>query len=223
MRLLLGPVLTLPLLLAACDQWDTDASARDRANAVLDCTSVEMTKIEDNHYRAEGCGRTIELLCTASELEPECIAMRPRGEGPARLSEVGAGGEQEPETAAPTGDDILREQAAMLEEADPDADDDAPLRVPPPPGAATPETSDAVTESEAQIRRGLDARRDDVLACAERNSVVVTVAYAVDGSVSISLAGDLRGTPQEGCVRAALQGVRVAAGQTGVVMHLLRR
>lgn len=221
MRLLLGPVLALPLLLAACDQWDTDTSARDRANAVLDCTSVEMTKIEDNHYRAEGCGRTIELLCTASELEPECIAMRPRGEGPARLSEVGAGGEQEPETPAPTGDDILRQQAAMLEEADPDADDEAPLRVPPPPGADT--ESDAVTESEAQIRRGLDARRDDVLACADRNSVVVNVAYAVDGSVSISLAGDLRGTPQEGCVRAALQGVRVAAGQTGVVMHLLRR
>ena len=220
MRLVLGPVLALPLLLAACDQWDTDTSARDRATAVLDCTSVEMTKVEDNHYRAEGCGRTIELLCTASELEPECIAMRPRGEGPSRLSEVGAGGEQEPVAPAPTGDDILREQAAMLEQADPDADDDAPLRVPPPPGAGE---NDAVMQSEAQIRRGLDARRDDVLACADRNSVVVNVAYAVDGSVSIGLAGDLQGTPQEGCVRAAFQGVRVAAGQAGVVMHLLRR
>jgi len=192
--------------------------------AVLDCTSVEMTKVEDNHYRAVGCGRTIELLCTASELEPECIAMRPRGEGPSRLSEVGAGGEQEPEpsTPAPTGDDILRQQAAMLEQADPDADDDAPLRIPPPPGAQ-PDEPDVVTASEEQIRRGLDARRDDVLACADRNSVVVNVAYAIDGTVSINLAGDLRGTPQEGCVRAALQGVRVAAGQTGVVMHLLRR
>ena len=221
MRPLFASVLALPLLLGACDQWDTDTSARDRANAVLDCTSVEMTKIEDNHYRAVGCGRTIELLCTASELEPECIAMRPRGAGPSRLAAIGAGGENEPARPLPTGDDILREQAAMLEPADPDADDDAPLRIPPPP--TQPEESNAVTASEAQIRRGLDARRDDVLACADRNSVVVNVAYAIDGSVSINLAGDLRGTPQEGCVRAALQGVRVVPGQTGVVMHLLRR
>jgi hypothetical protein len=218
MRLLLAPVLALPLFLGACDQWDTDTSARDRATAVLDCTSVEMTKVEDNHYRAVGCGRTIEVLCTAAELEPECVAMRPRGEGPSRLSEVGSGGEEEADTTpAPTGDDILRQQAAMLEPADPDADDDAPLRIPEAP--AEPQAN----ESEQTIRRGLDARREDVLACADRNSVVVNVAYAADGSVAITLAGDLRGSPQEGCVRAALQGVRVAEGQAGVVMHLLRR
>jgi hypothetical protein len=52
---------------------------------------------------------------------------------------------------------------------------------------------------------------------------VVRVRYALDGSVTVALAGDLEGSPEEGCVRAAIGGVRVEPGHEGVVMHLLRR
>lgn len=76
---------------------------------------------------------------------------------------------------------------------------------------------------EAQIRAGLDARRDDVMACANAERVAVRAAYAPDGSVEITLQGALRGSPEERCVQDALDGVRVdASDQAGVVIHLVR-
>ena len=78
-------------------------------------------------------------------------------------------------------------------------------------------------EIEARIRAGLDARRDDVLACAGRSPVAVRVAYAPDGSVDLTLQGELSGSAQQRCVQDALDGVRVAAsGRAGVVVHLVR-
>lgn len=77
-------------------------------------------------------------------------------------------------------------------------------------------------EIEATIRRGLDAHRADVLACTQRTASVVRVAYALDGTVTITLAGDLEGSPEEGCVRSMLEGVRVTRGREGTVLHLLR-
>lgn len=78
-------------------------------------------------------------------------------------------------------------------------------------------------ETEAQIRAGLRARRQDVLACTGRDRVAVRVAYAPDGSVSLTLQGDLESSPQQRCVQNVLSGVRVAAtGTAGVVVHLVR-
>jgi hypothetical protein len=62
-----------------------------------------------------------------------------------------------------------------------------------------------------------------VLACTGRSASVVRVRYALDGSITLTLAGDLEGSPEEGCVRAAIGGVRVDAGHEGTVMHLVRR
>jgi hypothetical protein len=91
-----------------------------------------------------------------------------------------------------------------------------------------PEQDEAVADTaspaiEAQIRAGLDARRADVLACAGVDRVGVRVAYAMDGSLDVTLQGDLRGGPEERCVQDALDGVRVdASDRAGVVIHLLR-
>lgn len=94
----------------------------------------------------------------------------------------------------------------------PDADDEAP-----------PTHGAEIELIEARIRGGLDAHRDDVLACTGRSASVVRVRYALDGSITLTLAGDLEGSPEEGCVRAAIGGVRVSAGHEGTVMHLVRR
>ncbi len=178
--------------------WEPENQARDRAIAVLDCTEVTVVKIADNRYRASGCGGTVEVLCTAGHNEPVCIVGRAREDlATSGLADQGAGGEDsDPETEGPSG---------------PEADDEAPA-----------DASAEVASIERTIRSGLDAHRDDVLACTSRSASVVRVRYSVDGSIALTLGGDLEGSPEEGCVRAAIGAVRVAPGHEGVVMHLLR-
>lgn len=78
-------------------------------------------------------------------------------------------------------------------------------------------------EVEARIRAGLEARKDDIFACTGLSRVGVRAAYAPDGSVSFSLQGELRESPEERCVEDALDGVRVVAtGHAGVIVHLVR-
>lgn len=168
----------IALEVSACSDWDTETQARERAVAVLGCHEVVVASRSHERFRIEGCGRSVDVLCTSGRNDPTCIAGRPSD---ATLSDVGAGGE-----------------------------------VPPPPEA--PPTSGR----EAVVRAGLDARRGDVLACASRPSVVVRATYASDGSVVFGLNGELAGSPEEGCVRAALDGVRVEPGEAGVVLHLVR-
>lgn len=86
-----------------------------------------------------------------------------------------------------------------------------------------PAPVETVSPQEQAIRRGLDARSEDVLACVDRPSVAVRVNHAADGSLSITLSGDLRDSPEEGCVRAAIGPVHVPPGAPGVVVHLVRR
>jgi len=84
------------------------------------------------------------------------------------------------------------------------------------------ETEEPPPDVEATIRGGLEARRDDVLACVGRDRIGVRAAYTGEGVVSLSLQGDLADTPEEACVRDALGGVRVAAtGEEGVIIHLV--
>lgn len=83
--------------------------------------------------------------------------------------------------------------------------------------------AEASNELETLIRAGLENRRDDIRACTGRERVAVRAAYAPDGSVDLTLQGELSGTPEERCVQDALDGVRVAAtGEAGVVVHLVR-
>ena len=107
---------------------------------------------------------------------------------------------------------------ARAEQGDPAEEPATDASERPPTVAATPDAT-----VEAQIRAGLDARREDVLACVGRDRVGVRAGYAPDGSVAFSLQGDLTGSPEEACVADALDGVRVPAnGEAGVVIHLVR-
>ncbi|MBN8609211.1 MAG: hypothetical protein J0L92_01405 [Deltaproteobacteria bacterium] len=192
------------LVLGACgSSWDPDHQARDQASTALDCSEVSLVKIADNRYRAEGCGGVVEVLCSAGHNEPVCLVGRARSEEHVSgIADLGSGGE-DPEGEGPSG---------------PDADDEHPIEA-----SDTSPPSDEVAAIETTIRGGLDAHRDDVLACTSRSASVVRVRYAFDGSVTITLGGDLEGSPEEGCVRAALGGVRVSGGHEGTVMHLVRR
>jgi hypothetical protein len=78
-------------------------------------------------------------------------------------------------------------------------------------------------EIEAHVRAGLEARRDDVLACVGAERAAVRAAYAPDGSVEFTLQGTLHDSPEERCVADALDGLRVAPDRgSGVVVHLVR-
>lgn len=81
--------------------------------------------------------------------------------------------------------------------------------------------AEASDEIERHIRAGLEGRREDVLACVGRERVGVRVGYAPDGSVDVTLQGELHESPEERCVQDALEGVRVGRGAAGTVVHLL--
>jgi hypothetical protein len=197
-------LLPLALLAAAgCGQFDTGTAARRSLAEHLGCAEaqVEMTQVGAYRYRGEGCGRTATVACTASRLEPECLR-----EGPAT-----AGGRAMPE------DDGRGAASAVQPSPDAHRADEEPT-APPPAVAERPDP-----DVEAQIRAGLDARREDVLACTGAERVAIRAGYAPDGSVALSLQGALADTPEERCVQDALDGVRVAAtGGAGVVIHLVR-
>ena len=85
-----------------------------------------------------------------------------------------------------------------------------------------PDSTDALPDIEQVIRGGLDARREDVLACVGRDRVGVRASYTPEGIVSLALQGELAGTAEERCVQQVLEGVRVrATGEEGVVIHLV--
>lgn len=173
------------LALAGCAQFDTGSAARRRASELLECDEedVGVTQVGAYRFRGEGCGRSVEVVCTAAALEPTCY----------RQGAVASSGGE-----APFEDDEAVEA------------DDTRAEAP-------------ATDVEARIRAGLDARRDDIVACVGRDRVAVRVAYDAEGAVTIGLQGELEGSPEEGCVRAALSGVRVApTGASGVVVHLVR-
>lgn len=91
-------------------------------------------------------------------------------------------------------------------------------------GAVATETAvENETETDSQLRATLDARREDVLACVSRERVVVRATWTAMGEVSWALDGELRGSPEEGCVRAALGALRVDAPNDGTLLHLVRR
>src|SRR3972149_5508311 len=73
------------------------------------------------------------------------------------------------------------------------------------------------------VRSQLELRRSDVLVCTGRSTVGVRATYAADGTLDLALQGELRGSPEEDCVRNALRDLRIAAPQhSGVGVHLIR-
>ncbi len=81
----------------------------------------------------------------------------------------------------------------------------------------------AGVEAESLVRALLDARREDVLACASRERVVVRASWSASGDVGWTLEGELAGSPEEGCARAALGPLHVDVTAAGTLLHLVRR
>ncbi|MFO0681757.1 MAG: hypothetical protein U0234_06890 [Sandaracinus sp.] len=216
-----GAIGALCAAAAGCESWDPSIRARERAQETWACESVELTQTEENRWHAIGCGHEGDFACTAGALEPTCIQVRTAGGEHPRDEE-----EEALEARAPEGLD--ESEAALWARAqhedpdlDPRADEGEAEAVPPPPPSATTATP-ASPEAEAAIRAGLDARRADVFACTQHDPTVVRVTYAADGTLEIHLAGGLAGSAEEGCVRAALSGVRAPESATGgAVLHLI--
>jgi len=73
------------------------------------------------------------------------------------------------------------------------------------------------------VRRLLDTRRAEILVCTGRSAVGVRATFAADGVLDLALQGELRGSPEEDCVRNALRELRISApDHSGVVVHLVR-
>lgn len=195
------------LSLSACGSWDDHTAARTFSRELLACFDVEVERTESHRFHARGCEREADVVCSEGALNPVCIQVASRDT---------SGGEA---TEVVDGEDV----DAMTDEGV----DEAPTRV---ASAATAEGTttesgsieEAPSPAEQAIRRGLDARSEDILACVDRSSVAVRVNHRVDGGISITLSGDLRDSPEESCVRVAIGDVRVPAGEAGVVVHLVR-
>jgi hypothetical protein len=221
--------------LGGCARWDTGNAARTSAAALLACAEeqVQVTPVADFRYRGEGCGRRVQVVCTAAALEPTCYRQgrveTSGGESVASAPEAGTARVREAEVAAPMESGALTEDAvdnaALGEVSEPSAGE-VSEGVRATAGSARVSTDAGAADAaaiEVRIRAGLDARREDVLACVGRERVAVRVTYDGEGAVRITLQGALEGSPEEGCVRAALEGVRVpGTGASGAVVHLVR-
>jgi hypothetical protein len=197
------------LLLVGCESWDPSIVARHRANEAFSCESVAVTQTEENRWHAVGCGQAGDFACTSGALEPTCIQVRSAG---------GEAPESEEDEAPADTRSIAESEAALYAEAahaDPDLDPSADESV-----AETRET-EAMSPVETAIRAGLDAHRADIYACTQHDPTVLRVTYTADGELEVHLAGGLEGSPEEGCVRAALSGARAPEGESGTVLHLV--
>jgi hypothetical protein len=90
------------------------------------------------------------------------------------------------------------------------------------PAGASSTTSapDAEWDVESALRDAVDAHASTVLVCTSQQPVAVALSWTADGALTIALRGALHGTPEEGCVAQALDGIRVpATGRTGTILH----
>jgi hypothetical protein len=73
--------------------------------------------------------------------------------------------------------------------------------------------------AEDALHAAIDLRRQGVADCTQQD-VVVVAAWSADGTVTISLLGDLAGSTSEECVQAALADVQAqATGNSGAITH----
>lgn len=179
--------------LVGCGTWESQERARTVAAEVMECPGVTVEPRGDERFHATGCGEEIDLACTSGGNEPRCERVRIRTAG------------AEAETVA--------ESVTVTE---------IPVATPEPygTGTAAPVVPAGDPAAEAALRASIDARRDDVLACAGSERVVVRVRTDANGAARITLGGALAGGAEEGCVRAALSDL--TAPPSIEVIHLVR-
>lgn len=187
-------ILVASATLVACASFDASVRARHLATEALACDAVALEPRGEAVWHAEGCGRAIDVACTTAHAEPQCTRVRLRTSQAASRSDASM-------RAAP--------------------EDAVPSRRSREPSGETRGPSGETREQ--ALRTVLEARRQDVLACVERDRVAVRARWDAQGAVTLALLGDLAGSPEEGCVRAALDDFRAPPGEPGEIVHLLRR
>ncbi|MDQ3035677.1 MAG: hypothetical protein M3Y87_24945 [Myxococcota bacterium] len=193
------------IAMPGCAGWDAEAQARDRAREWLDCDEVELEAAAETAWHARGCGRSVDVACSTSANSPHCIQVRIATRG------------GEDELAAP-------DHVADADDQPVSASDPVPATDPAPASETASASAFAATSSERALRAALDAHRDDLLACVSRDRVVVRATWTADGALTLALDGDLAGSAEEGCVRAALAELRAeGASAPGTLLHLVRR
>lgn len=76
----------------------------------------------------------------------------------------------------------------------------------------------------ARIRAALDQRREALLACTDRPVMGVRVRWEASGRVSVSLNGELSGSPEEDCLRSQLESLALhESDDAGELVHVLSR
>lgn len=78
--------------------------------------------------------------------------------------------------------------------------------------------------AEAAARQAIDELRTAILACSSGQPIAVTGEWTTSGALTLHLTGDLAGSAQEGCMRAAASGVVLSPAPTaaGSVLHAVR-
>lgn len=133
---------------------------------------------------------------------------------------------------APAERDALRE---LMVSADPElapaspatapaspASPPSPTEEPPSPPSTSTSTPSEESEDSAALRSALDDQAPVVLACVAQPLVALRVTWSA-GEAQVSLQGAQAGTPEEGCIRAALgDGLRAPEG-SGELLHVVRQ
>jgi len=88
--------------------------------------------------------------------------------------------------------------------------------------AAAPQPPAVPNLASERVRAWIDAQREAILACTERTSAVVIARWDASGVVTLTLSGDLAGSTQEGCMRAATGAQQDTTGTSGELRHLVR-
>lgn len=242
-------MMTVALATTACGSASEalGRAAMQRASTDLTCTELDYEAIGAGGVVVHGCGRQLTYTCISTArgpivctpegqargyVAPPALPADPRGIVPAVAScdlspgseilvVIGVEGDLlrfEVVGATPAQQACARDAVASLHI--PGGSDATSITVTTPSVAAPPPTPSDV---EPRVRALIDGARAGIVACMGGPTAVVG-EWAADGSLSVHLPAGRAGSAEDGCVRAAAQGLRVdpAPGASGSVLHAVQ-
>jgi len=182
------------------------------------CVGVPMRAVvlDPMHYEVLGCGIDVVYTCPrgARGRAAACGQVGPMGGGPAAAQPyvLVQGGTSGAETIPPPPPAYVGAAApAPAAPVQPTAQ--VTVEAPPP-------TMDQI---EAAVAQWLDQNRAAILGCTRTPAALVEVSWTAAGATSITLGGEMHGSPGEPCVVQALGSVRLhVGGQAGQTRHVVQ-
>lgn len=194
--------------------WSDDvvrALLRDVHDDVLACFSAERDGVHVRVTLTErGTVSYSRVMDTATPAEAACVT--------ARLARVAIDGHVSVRRLV-----MLRftRSAAAGEETVEDAPAEGESGEDGSAAASGEEPPSGVRDVPAEVRAMLDARRAAILACVESAAIGVAASWTPDGALSVTLRGARVGSPEDACVAAVFDGVRIdpAPSEPGSLIH----